>query len=141
MNNTLKNKDISIYGDGEQKRAFTYIDNILPCLWNAAVNENAKNEIINVGGIIENSINECADMVSKITGNKDIRYYEKRYEIKDAWCTYDKSIEILDYKEKVSVYEGLELMWEWLQKQPQRPSRYFDKYELDKKMYSYWKLK
>ena len=58
-----------------------------------------------------------------------------------AWCTYDKSIQILDYKEKVSVYDGLELMWEWLQKQPQRPSQYFDKYELDKKVYSYWKLK
>lgn len=94
-----------------------------------------------MGGVIENSINECANMVSEITGNKDIRYYEKRYEIKDAWCTYDKSIEILDYKEEVSVYDGLVLMWEWLQKQPQRQSRYFDSYELDKKVYSYWKLK
>jgi len=141
MNNTLRDKDITIYGDGEQKRAFTYIDNILPCLWNAAVSEKAKNEIINVGGVIENTINECAQMVSEITGNKNIKYYEKRYEIKDAWCTYDKSIEILDYKEHISVYDGLVLMWEWLKQQPERPSRYFDKYELDKNIYSYWKLK
>lgn len=141
MNNTLKNKEITVYGDGEQRRAFTYIDNILPCLMKAATSVNAKNQIINVGGIIENSINECAEMVSNITDNKNIIHLEKRYEIKDAWCTYDKSVELLDYNEKISVYEGLKIMWEWLKEQPQRESKYFTSYELDKNMYSYWKIK
>ena len=72
---------------------------------------------------------DCNDSIDA----DDLRKYH-------AWCTYDKSIDILDYKEEVSVYDGLVLMWEWLKQQPQRPRRYFDKYELDKKMYSYWKL-
>jgi UDP-glucose 4-epimerase len=147
MNNILNSdeKEITIYGDGEQKRAFTYISNILPCLWNAAVKESAKNQIINVGGIIDNSINECAHMVKEITTNDNynpkIVYLEKRYEIKDAWCTYDKSVDILDYKEEVSVYEGMVHMWNWLKEQPKRPKRYFTSYELDKNIYSYWKIK
>jgi UDP-glucose 4-epimerase len=147
MNNILNTdeKAITIYGDGEQRRAFTYISNILPCLWNAAVNASAKNQIINVGGIIENSINECAQMVKQISETDDykpqITYLEKRYEIKDAWCGYEKSIELLDYKEEVSVYDGMVKMWDWLKTQPKRPKKYFTSYELDKNIYSYWKLK
>lgn len=51
MYQIINNENISIYGDGEQTRAFSYIDDCLEPFWNAAVSEKASKEIINVGGI------------------------------------------------------------------------------------------
>jgi UDP-glucose 4-epimerase len=140
MYKTLQNEPMTVYGDGEQTRAFSYIDDILPCLWNAAVYEKAKNERINLGGKHHISLNDAAKLMSEITGNKDIVYLEKRHEVKHAWCSYDKSVEVLDYDEKVSLKEGLTKMWEWVKTAPNRERKYWKEYELDKNLYSFWKF-
>jgi UDP-glucose 4-epimerase len=140
MLNALENKPFTVYGDGNQTRAFSYIDDILPCLWNAAVFEKAKNQIINVGGMKEISLNDIAKIMNNIIGSTDIVYLEERHEVKHAWCTYDKSIEILNYKEKVPLEIGLKNMWEWVQTSPKRERKYWGKYEIDRQLYSYWKL-
>lgn len=135
----LHNKPYTIYGDGEQTRAFSYVDDILPCLWKAAVDKRAKNEIINLGGTKEYSLNVARDILAKITGFNESVYYEPRHEVKHAWSTHQKSIDILDYKETVSLESGLEKMWQWAKSCPDREKRYWDKYELDTHIYSYWK--
>jgi UDP-glucose 4-epimerase len=140
MLNAYENKPINIYGDGEQTRAFSYIDDILPCIWNAALYEKAKNEIVNLGGIQSISLNDIATILCKITNKNDICHLEKRHEVKHAWSTYQKSIDILDYKETVSLEDGLTKMWEWVNTCPKRDKIYWDKYEIDKDIYSYWKL-
>jgi len=140
MNKALNNEPFTIYGDGEQTRAFTYIDNILPCLWKAAKSKNTKNEIINLGGIKNTSLNEAANILTKITKQKNgIIHLEPRHEVKHAWSTYQKSIDLLEYTENISLEEGLIKMWEWAKTQPKRQQKYFKEYELDKGIYSYWK--
>jgi UDP-glucose 4-epimerase len=54
----LNNEPMTIFGDGEQTRAFSYIDDTLEPFWNAAVLPEASNQIINLGGTEEYSINE-----------------------------------------------------------------------------------
>lgn len=140
MYQQLQNKPYTIYGDGKQTRAFSYIDDILPCLWNAALFDKAKNQIVNVGGKQYNSINELCDTVSNITENKNGNVFlEQRNEVKNAWSSYDKSIDILDYKEQTTLVDGIKKMWDWAKIQPDRKRKYWDKYELDKNIYSYWK--
>jgi len=140
MYKTLNNKPITIYGDGEQTRAFTYIDNILEPLWKAGISPKASKEIINLGGTINHSINKMAQLVSQITGNKDIEYLEKRHEVKYAYPDWKKSVDLLDYEEKYSLEYGLQQMWEWAKKQPNREQYTWSLYELDKNIYSYWKI-
>ena len=140
MYKSLNNKPITIYGDGEQTRAFTYIDNILEPLWKAGISPKASKEIINLGGIINHSINKMAQLVSQITGNKEIEYLEKRHEVKYAYPDWKKSIDLLDYEEKYSLEYGLQQMWEWAKKQPNRDQYTWAFYELDKNIYSYWKI-
>lgn len=136
----LTNQPFTIYGDGEQTRAFTVIENILPCLYLAAVKPEAKNQIVNVGGIKEISLNKAAELVSKITGNKNgVVHLEPRHEVKHAWSSYQKSVDLLDYQETISLEDGLTEMWEWAKNQPLRERKYFTEYELDKGIYSYWK--
>lgn len=140
MYKSLNNKPITIYGDGEQTRAFTYIDNILKPLWKAGISPKASKEIINLGGTINHSINKMAQLVSQITGNKEIEYLEKRHEVKYAYPDWKKSVDLLGYEEKYSLEYGLQQMWEWVKTQPNRDQYTWSFYELDKNIYSYWKI-
>jgi UDP-glucose 4-epimerase len=139
MYRSLNGQPITIYGDGKQERAFSYIDDVLPCLWKAATDDRAKNQIINVGGITPTSINEAANLVSNITGNQQVVHYESRHEVKYAYSTHQKSVDLLDFEDRTSLREGLQKMWEWAKVQPKREQKYWTKYEIDKKIYSFWK--
>ena len=137
----LNNKSITIYGDGKQKRAFTYVDDILEPLWNSAILEKSKNKCINLGGIKAYSINDAADIFLKITNydtNKK-QYLEKRHEVKHAVCSYKKSVDLLNFEHKTNLEEGLKIMWEWSKKQPNRERKKWKKYELDVNLYNFWK--
>jgi len=140
MYKCLNNQPITIYGDGEQTRAFTYVDDILPCLWKAGDDARAHNQRINLGGMKEISLNVAAQLVKEITGtSQPIVHLEPRHEVKHAWCTWDKSVELLDYEEHLTLAQGLQDMWAWVQTQPVRPRTYWNSYELEKNIYSYWK--
>lgn len=139
MYQVLNNLPMTIYGDGEQTRAFTYIDDNLEPLWNAAVFPNASKEIINLGGIKEYTINEAVHILEEITGYHDIVYKESRHEVKWAVPTYQKSIDILKFEHKTDLKEGLEKMWNWAKTQPNRKQYIWENYEINKGIYSYWK--
>ena len=139
MYQMLNDKPMLIYGDGEQTRAFSYIDDCLPSLWNAAVYESASKEIINVGGVHGYSINEAAELLCKITGYDKVEHKEARHEVKHAVPNPSKSIALLGYKQITSLEEGLKKMWEWAKTQPNRPQYKWENYEITKGIYSYWK--
>lgn len=139
MNKILHGEDMLIYGDGEQTRAFTYIDNILPCLAEAAFSDKASKQIVNLGGMVPMTINAAAESLCRIAGCGSIQYAEKRHEVKFAVPSYQKSIDILKYSEKTGVEEGLQKMWEWAKTQPDRGQYKWPEYEINKGIYSYWK--
>lgn len=138
MHQILNGKPISIYGDGEQTRAFSYIDDCLDSFWNAAVLPGASKQIINVGGIKGYTINEAAKILCEVTGYDKIEHCEPRHEVK--WCvpTFEKSVEILGYNETTDLKTGLKLMWDWAQQQPNRKQYKWENYEITNGLYSYW---
>ena len=135
----LNNEPMTIFGDGEQTRAFSYIDDSLEPLWNAAILPHASKEIINLGGIEEYSINQASSILKEVIGGGDIIYKEGRHEVKHSIPTWQKSIDLLDYEDKTSLYDGLAKMWEWAKQQPLRERFVWPSYELDKGIYSFWK--
>ena len=135
----MNENPITIFGDGTQTRAFSYIDDVLEPFWNAATDERASKEIINLGGIKEYTITEAADILMEVMGGEEVKYLEQRHEVKHAWSTHQKSVELLDYTETVGLKEGLIEMWEWAKNQPTRKQQKFDTYEVDKGIYSFWK--
>lgn len=139
MYKAINNMPFTVYGDGEQTRAFSYIDDILPCLWTAAVSDKTIGERINLGGKSHISLNEAAKLVAKITGTNNIIHLEPRHEVKHAWCSHQKSVDLLNYNETVSLEEGLQKMWEWVKIAPHRTPVYWKEYELENQIYSYWK--
>lgn len=120
MNKTLNNQPMLIYGDGEQTRAFSYIEDNLPCFWKAAVLESASKQVINVGGMIPITINDAAKTLCDITGYDNVVHAEARHEVKFAVPTFQKSVDLLGYKQTTYLKEGLCKMWDWAKQQPKR---------------------
>ena len=135
----LNNQPLTIFGDGEQTRAFSYIDDSLEPLWNAAVRPEASKETINLGGIEEYSIKKAAEVLKEIMGAEKVVHLEGRHEVKHSIPTYQKSVDILGFEHKTSLKEGLTEMWEWAKKQPMRERFVWPSYELEKGIYSFWK--
>jgi UDP-glucose 4-epimerase len=121
INRLLQGKHFFIFGDGKQKRAFTYIDDCVPYILKSAFTEQAENEIFNIGPTNECSVNQLANKVlysffgtHKISSKYLPRYLPMRpLEVKDAWCSIKKAEQILGYKTSVSLNEGINKMVAW----------------------------
>ena len=135
----LNGEPMTIFGDGEQTRAFSYIDDSLEPLWNSAIRLGASKQVINLGGISEYSIKESAKTLIDVMGGGVIIHKEERHEVKHSIPTFQKSIDILGFEHKTDLKEGLTKMWEWAKKQPPRDRFVWPEYELDNGIYSFWK--
>lgn len=117
-------QDIEIFGDGNNKRSFTYIDDILEPLYNA---RNVSKQSINLGSEKVYTINEAVDTLLDIVHSDSLTSFlfkdtkvihtEPRHEVGEAFCSIDKSIKFLDFKDKTNLYEGLSKMWKWANNQ------------------------
>jgi len=135
----LTGQPLTIFGDGEQSRAFSCIDDSLEPLWRAGHDPKASKQIINLGGIKEYSINEAANTLIDVMGGGEIKYLPPRHEVKYAYPTWQKSVDILGFDHKTDLHNGLKKMWDWAMFQPERPRQVWSKYEVEKNIYPFWK--
>ena len=136
----LNGEPMTIFGDGEQTRAFSFIDDSLEPLWNAAIRPEASKQIINLGGIEEISIKYASEILREVISGGEILHLEGRHEVKHSIPTFQKSIDILGFKHQTNLKEGLIKMWDWAKQQPIRERFIWPTYELDKGIYSFWKV-
>jgi UDP-glucose 4-epimerase len=130
---------MTIFGDGKQTRAFSYIGDCLEPLYNAGVNDKASKQIINLGGTKFYSINEANKILREVITDGEKVHKEKRHEVKDAYPTWEKSEELIDYEFKTDLKEGLGYMWEWAKTQPNKSRKFWESYEIEKDIYEFWK--
>lgn len=74
----MNNKPMSIFGDGKQRRAFSYVDDCMESLFQAGINIKASKQIINIGGSTFYTINEANEILKSVIGGGDIIYLEDR---------------------------------------------------------------
>jgi UDP-glucose 4-epimerase len=135
----INGEPMTIFGDGEQTRAFSFIDDCLEPLWKSAIKSEASKQIINLGGVEYTTINEANSILRKVIGGGDVKYEESRHEVKNAHPTWQKSIDILDYEDKTDLETGLKIMWDWVQTQENRNRFVWNTYEIEKGIYKFWK--
>lgn len=135
----LNDQPLTIFGDGSQRRAFSSINDFVEPLWNAAVNERASQQIINLGSAIEYTIKEAAEILIDVMGGGEVQFLQKRHEVKNAHPSWQKSVQILGFKDKTDLREGLAEMWNWAKLQPNRERFVWKEYELDSGIYDFWK--
>jgi UDP-glucose 4-epimerase len=133
VNALLNDKSFYIYGDGEQRRAFTYIDDFTPYMVKAGL-DHCNGEVINVGPSDEVTINHLADLVlslfyegQEVPGHVRPAYLPPRpMEVRDAYCTDDKARRLLGYHATISLKEGVRRMIEWAKELGPQEPRYME---------------
>ena len=133
INRLLQNKAPIIYGDGTQKRCFSYIDDVINCLEKIITDDNINKEIINVGPDEEFvSINELVKYLIEIA-DIDIEpiYVEARpLEVPLANCSADKARKLLGYKTQTRLFDALNKCFEYI-KQAGVGSFYYNALEIE----------
>ena len=126
LNRMLQGKAPIIYGDGKQKRCFSYIDDCLSCMIPMLDQKNLNKQIINIGPDEEFvTINKVAEICTNLTGVnlKPIYKKDRPREVKHALCSSDKARKFLDYKTNTGLDEGIKKTFEYIKK---RGVREFD---------------
>ncbi len=127
INRMLQNKAPIIYGDGEQKRCFSYIDDCLSCLLPMLDQKNLNKQIINIGPDEEFvTINKISEICSNITGSnlKPIYKKDRPREVKYASCSADKARKLLNYKTKTDLKNGILKTYDYIKRRGPRPFAY-----------------
>lgn len=145
MERLARGLPIRVYGDGEQVRAFSYIDDCMRPIWEAATSPKAANEIINLGGSVPTRIIDAARLVASCWGGDvTIEMHEPRHEVKEAWCTTQKSVDRLYYRDRTPLAAGVQNMVDWAkvaweQYPDRRETHEVAPLEHDVNLYSYWR--
>ena len=127
LNRMMQGKAPVIYGDGNQTRCFSYIDDCLSCLIPMLDQKNLNHEIINIGPDEEFvSINKISEICSNLTGFNEKPIYKKDRprEVKHALCSADKARKFLNYQTKTSLLDGIKETYEYIKKRGVRPFDY-----------------
>jgi UDP-glucose 4-epimerase len=125
INRILRDKPPLIYGQGDQTRAFSYVEDVTPAIANAAFHEKADRQIINVGSDEVTPINDACHALLETMGSEMEPTYEpaRPGEVKHAYCTVRKSIDLLGYKTNHTLKQGLSKMVAWARDLgPQEPT-------------------
>ncbi len=127
INRMLKGQQPIIYGDGEQKRCFSFVQDCIQCLERVAFDKKVDGEIINIGPDEEFvTINKLAKTIADLTkfNLKPIYYPDRPQEVKLATCSADKARKLLNYETKYTLNQGLSEMINSIKERGTKPFRY-----------------
>lgn len=115
----LAGKRPVIYGDGEQSRDFTYVENVVAANLLACKAAGASGETINIACGTRVTLNELAQLIGKLVGNESKPVYEtsRTGDVKHSLADIGKAQRLLGYAPKIGLEEGLRRTVEWLRTQ------------------------
>ena len=128
----LQNRNPIIYGDGEQKRSFSDIEDCIYCLDKLMFDKNVNKQVVNIGPD-ENfiTINELYGILSnKLQFNKTAKYHKDRpNEVKYAKCSSEKARKILNYKTTISLEDSIQKVVDYVK--ANGPKKFIYNYEIE----------
>lgn len=140
MNQLLEGEALTIFGDGSQTRAFTYVSDVAPHMANAPFNELAINQIFNIGADKNYTINQLAKATAKVMEIPfSINYTTARNEVVHAHADHSKFKTAFAAENTVDLMDGLKLMATWVKKYGAKKSKSFEGIEIEQKLPSVWK--
>ena len=134
INRMLQGKQPIIYGDGEQDRSFSFVQDCVDPLLAIGARPGLSGEIINIGPDEEvTTINQLARAIADILGFEldPIYVADRPQEVRSATCSADKARRLLGYRTRVSLAEGLQSMVDWIRAHGPRPFEYHLPIEID----------
>jgi len=135
MNQILRSEPLSIFGDGTQTRAFSYISDVAPVVADSVLRPEAYDQVFNIGSGRTCTINELGQAVSSAMGVPfRPRYLPARTEVRHIHASHDKANAQLGYESRVGLDEGLEAMVAWVKLIGARESNRFTAIEIKRNL-------
>ncbi len=139
MNQLLRGEPMTIFGDGTQQRAFTYINDVAPIIAESVNFPAARNEIFNVGADQPYTVNELARVVAEaMEAPMRVTHLDPRNEVKIAFSDHSKAERVFGVRKKTPLFDGIRQMAEWVKKHGARESCVFKNIEVTKNMPASW---
>jgi UDP-glucose 4-epimerase len=139
MNQVLQGQPMTIFGDGTQTRAFSYIDDVAPLIACAPLTPAAINQVFNVGADTPYAVNDLAQTVADAFGVPcNIRHLAARNEVVHAFSDHSKACGAFHPPAPVDLTTGIARMAQWVkQRGPATPVE-FTNIELSKNLPASW---
>src|SRR5262245_30042614 len=139
MNQILQDRPMTIFGDGTQTRAFSYIADVAPIMAAAIDEPRAWNEVFNVGSDEPYTLNELAQRVAgAMQVPTRIEHLPARHEVTHAHASHEKLRRMFGSDGTTSLDDGLSAMAAWVRAKGARASAAFENIEIRKNLPAVW---
>jgi UDP-glucose 4-epimerase len=139
MNQLMQGKPLTIFGDGKQTRAFSYIGDVAPYIANCVEVPAAYNQVFNIGADQEFTVNELAHTVCDVMGmSGQVRHLDARNEVMHAYADHGKVQKVFSIQSGYTLKEGLQLMADWAKTAGSKESDKFKGIEITEKLPAIW---
>jgi len=139
MNQIMQGKKLTIFGDGEQTRAFSYIDDVAIPIAKCVNIPESFNQVFNVGADEPYTVNELAKVVCKEFGVRpDINYLNARNEVMHAYSDHSKARKVFGAHTGITLQEGIARMAKWAREVGARQGQEFGNIEITEKLPDGW---
>lgn len=140
MNQIMQGQPMTIFGDGQQTRAFSYIDDVAPVIAASITRPACYNQVFNVGADQAYSVAELARVVARAMGAKAaVKHLDARNEVVHAFSAHEKVRKYFgDLIRNVSLEDGVARMVAWAKKAGARQGKPFAGVEVRKNMPPSW---
>jgi len=126
MNQAMSGAPLSIFGDGEQTRAFTYIDDVAPVIAASVDVPAAYGQTFNIGADTPHTVNRLAQVVANTFGvGSNVVHLKARDEVVHAYSSHDRLRQVFGETPATSLEDGVARMAAWArQRGPMEPARF-----------------
>jgi UDP-glucose 4-epimerase len=139
MNQLMKGEPMTIFGDGEQQRAFTHISDVAPIIATSVDAPSARNKIFNVGADVPHTVNNLAQIVADAMGQRcRTLHLDPRNEVKIAFSDHSLAERVFGARRKTSLEHGIRQMAAWVKDHGSRESSIFEDIEIPKNLPPSW---
>lgn len=139
MNQLMQGKPLTIFGDGEQTRAFSYIKDIISPIVSSISDPSTYNQVFNIGADREYTVNQLAgEVITAMQIEGEIIHFPARNEVIHAYADHNKARKAFDQTSFVELATGLKKMAEWAKKTGIKSSTDFSNIEIHKNLPGSW---
>lgn len=141
MNQIMQGRPMTVFGDGTQTRAFSYIDDVAPIIARSVHVPEAYNQVFNIGADQPYTVNHLAETVARAFGVEPrIEYLPPRNEVKHAYADHSKVRRVFGQSDPVPLEEGVARMAAWAQRVGARTGQPFDNIEVTRNLPPSWRV-
>ncbi len=141
MNQIMRGQPMTIFGDGSQQRAFSYVGDVATVIAESAWTPAAQNHVFNIGADVATTVSALAIAVADAMGasGHPVTRMEPRKEVRFAWADHGRARRVFGERPQTSLADGLRRMAAWAKAVGPRSSPLFSAIEIERDLPPSWK--